>query len=223
MTIPAQCLALSLKLLGQLAHEARRIVHPRGHTTHGSGVVLFVKRRRHCSPKMSQIRAAVTFSPRKTDGCTGIKTPVSGRQDTVVMPTAHSNTPTNSASRSSQCEPRSGSRAYFSPRSPMCPPCVRNEVSTADRRPPTSSQVSGASADLCTSIPCATAEGQGTSDHKSGNFHIPPHALIPTVSPLMIPLLYCHINSFQRASSMEKSFPGGENKIDGQASHHVEL
>ena len=45
----------------------------------------------------------------------------------------------------------------------------------------------------------------------------------PTVSPLMIPLLYCHINSFQRASSMEKSFPGGENKIDGQASHHEEL
>ena len=33
--------------------------------------------------------------------------------------------------------------------------------------------------------------------------------LKPTVSPLMIPLVYCHINSFQRASSMEKPFPGG--------------
>jgi hypothetical protein len=49
------------------------------------------------------------------------------------------------------------------------------------------------------------------------------HALYkPTVSLLMIPLVYCHINSFQRASSMEKPFPGGENRIDGRASHHVE-
>src|SRR5713101_4534200 len=45
---------------------------------------------------------------------------------------------------------------------------------------------------------------------------------IPTVSPLMIPLVYCHINSFQRASSVEKPLPGRENRIDGRASHHVE-
>jgi hypothetical protein len=45
----------------------------------------------------------------------------------------------------------------------------------------------------------------------------------PTVSPLMIPLVYCHINSFQRASSMEKPFPGGENRRGGRALHHVEL
>src|SRR5713226_4407548 len=35
----------------------------------------------------------------------------------------------------------------------------------------------------------------------------------PTVSPLMIPLVYCHINSFQRASSVEKPLPGGEKRI----------
>jgi hypothetical protein len=45
----------------------------------------------------------------------------------------------------------------------------------------------------------------------------------PTVSPLMIPLVYCHINSFQRALSMEKPFPGGENRRNGRASHHVAL
>ena len=45
----------------------------------------------------------------------------------------------------------------------------------------------------------------------------------PTVSPLMIPLVYCHINSFQRASRVEKPWPGGEKRRDGQASHHVEL
>src|SRR6266852_5652617 len=39
----------------------------------------------------------------------------------------------------------------------------------------------------------------------------------------MIPLVYCHINSFQRASSVEKPWPGGENRIDGRASHPVEL
>ena len=45
----------------------------------------------------------------------------------------------------------------------------------------------------------------------------------PTVSPLMIPLVYCHIKSFQRASSVEKLWPGGEKRRDGRASHHVEL
>ena len=44
---------------------------------------------------------------------------------------------------------------------------------------------------------------------------------IPTVSPLMIPLVYCHINKFQRASSMEKPCPGGEKRRDGQAAHPV--
>ena len=39
---------------------------------------------------------------------------------------------------------------------------------------------------------------------------------IPTVSPLMIPLVYCHINSFQRASSVEKPWQGGENRRDGE-------
>src|SRR5215831_12525914 len=48
------------------------------------------------------------------------------------------------------------------------------------------------------------------------------HGTKPTVSPLMIPLVYCHINSFQRASSMGKPLPGGEKRIGGQASHHEE-
>ena len=47
--------------------------------------------------------------------------------------------------------------------------------------------------------------------------------VIPTVSPLMIPLVYCHINSFQRASSMKKLLPGGEKRRDGRAAHYVEL
>ena len=44
--------------------------------------------------------------------------------------------------------------------------------------------------------------------------------LKPTISPLIIPLLYYHINGFQRASSLEKPWPGGEKRRDGQASHH---
>jgi hypothetical protein len=39
--------------------------------------------------------------------------------------------------------------------------------------------------------------------------------LIPTVSPLIILLSYCHINGFQRASSVEKPWPGGEKRMDG--------
>jgi hypothetical protein len=44
----------------------------------------------------------------------------------------------------------------------------------------------------------------------------------PTVSPLIIPLLYCHIHGFQRASSVEKPWPGGEKRMDGWAAHLVE-
>jgi hypothetical protein len=43
------------------------------------------------------------------------------------------------------------------------------------------------------------------------------HSLL-TVSPLMIPLVCCHIKSFQRASSVEKPWPGGEKRRDGRAS-----
>jgi hypothetical protein len=44
---------------------------------------------------------------------------------------------------------------------------------------------------------------------------------IPTVSPLIILLLYCHINGFQRASSAEKPLPGGKKRMDGGAAHPV--
>src|SRR5215813_8676664 len=49
------------------------------------------------------------------------------------------------------------------------------------------------------------------------------HHLInkPTVSPLIIPLLYCHINGLQRASSVEKPWPGGKKKRDGWAAPPV--
>ena len=47
--------------------------------------------------------------------------------------------------------------------------------------------------------------------------------LIPTVSPSTIPLVYCHIKSFQQASSVERPWPGGENRTAGRASHHEEL
>src|SRR2546423_14710390 len=43
----------------------------------------------------------------------------------------------------------------------------------------------------------------------------------PTVSPLRIPLVYCHINSFHRASSVEKPWPGGEKRRGGRAAHPV--
>src|SRR5262245_12457530 len=43
----------------------------------------------------------------------------------------------------------------------------------------------------------------------------------PTVSPLIIPLLYCHINGFQRAFRVEKPLPGGEKKMDGWTAHPV--
>ena len=46
------------------------------------------------------------------------------------------------------------------------------------------------------------------------------HVHRPTVSPLTIPLAYCHINSFQRASSVEQPLPGGEKRKEGRASPH---
>jgi hypothetical protein len=40
------------------------------------------------------------------------------------------------------------------------------------------------------------------------------------IPPLMIPRVYCHIKSFQRASSVDKPWPGGEKRMDGRASPH---
>src|SRR5712691_2362655 len=42
-------------------------------------------------------------------------------------------------------------------------------------------------------------------------------------APLTIPLVYCHINSFQRASSLARPLPGGEKRTARRASHHEEL
>src|SRR5215475_3780287 len=44
---------------------------------------------------------------------------------------------------------------------------------------------------------------------------------IPTVSPLIIPLLYCHINGFQRVFSVEKPWPGGQKRRGGWAAPPV--
>ena len=35
--------------------------------------------------------------------------------------------------------------------------------------------------------------------------------------------MYCHIKSFQQASSVERPLPGGEKRTAGRASHHEEL
>jgi len=42
-------------------------------------------------------------------------------------------------------------------------------------------------------------------------------------APLTIPLVYCHINNFQRASSLAGPFQGGEMRTAVWASHHEEL
>ena len=42
----------------------------------------------------------------------------------------------------------------------------------------------------------------------------------PTVSPLTILLVCCHINSFCRASSVARPWPGGKKRRSGRASHH---
>jgi transposase len=47
------------------------------------------------------------------------------------------------------------------------------------------------------------------------------HLATPTVSPLIIPLLYCSINGFQRASSVARPLPGGEKRRDGWAAYPV--
>jgi hypothetical protein len=41
-------------------------------------------------------------------------------------------------------------------------------------------------------------------------------------APLAIPLVYCHIKSFQRASSVARPSPGGEKRTAVWASHHEE-
>src|SRR5262249_30707902 len=44
--------------------------------------------------------------------------------------------------------------------------------------------------------------------------------ITPTVPPRTIALVDCPIKSFQRASRLEKPWPGGEKRRDGQASYH---
>jgi|Tabmets5t2r1_1033131.scaffolds.fasta_scaffold50099_3 hypothetical protein len=69
----------------------------------------------------------------------------------------------------------------------------------------------------------ATAESVSFDTKLFSPAHIGFQGLIPTVSPLMIPLVYCHINSFQRASSVARPWPGGEKRIDGGAAYPVGL
>jgi transposase-like protein len=42
-------------------------------------------------------------------------------------------------------------------------------------------------------------------------------------APLTIPLVYCPINSFQRATSLARPSQGGEKRTAVWASHHEEL
>ena len=50
---------------------------------------------------------------------------------------------------------------------------------------------------------------------------VPPHADRPTICPSTIPLVYCFINSFPQASSVERPWPGGEKRRGERASHPV--
>jgi hypothetical protein len=43
----------------------------------------------------------------------------------------------------------------------------------------------------------------------------------PTVSPLLIPPVYCYINGFQRVSGVEKPWLGGAKRRGGRAVHPV--
>jgi hypothetical protein len=45
----------------------------------------------------------------------------------------------------------------------------------------------------------------------------------PTVCSSNFPLVYCHINSLQRASNAERPLPGGEKRRGGRASPHEAL
>ena len=42
-------------------------------------------------------------------------------------------------------------------------------------------------------------------------------------APLMIPLIYCHINSFRRVSHSNEAMARGENRIGGRTSHHTDF
>ncbi len=53
-----------------------------------------------------------------------------------------------------------------------------------------------------------------------GTFYV--HWLDLLYAPLAIPLVYCHINRFQRSPSVAKPLSGGENRRGGLASHHEE-
>jgi len=80
-------------------------------------------------------------------------------------------------------------------------------------KPPVFNKICGLLCDFALMIPSAM------SFRKYHLLHH--HHLKPTVSPLIIPLLYCHINGFQRAFSMEKPLPGGEKRMAGWAAHPV--
>jgi ribulose-5-phosphate 4-epimerase/fuculose-1-phosphate aldolase len=75
----------------------------RVYSAHCSCGFFCAQRCRHCAPTSSQSKAATTFRPTNTGGCIGTKSPVSGSKARVVMPTAHSKTPTSSSSRLSHC------------------------------------------------------------------------------------------------------------------------
>ncbi len=81
----------------------------------------------------------------------------------------------------------------------------------------------GNSASYCrcvNSTKISNGKRKGQGNVKNGNPYLG-WAYIPTVSPLRIPLLCCHINGFQRASSVEAPWPGGEKRRDGWVAHPV--
>jgi hypothetical protein len=65
--------------------------------------------------------------------------------------------------------------------------------------------------------------GSNPSGRTISDVDFRPSPCKPTVSPSTIPLVYYHIKSFQQASSVERPWPGGENRAAGRASHHEQL
>jgi len=75
--------------------------------------------------------------------------------------------------------------------------------------------------DACFVLSSPNAQVFGGLDHGVG--HCRPLSINLLYALLAIPLVYCHINNFQRASRLVRPFQGGEKMTAIWASHHEEL
>ena len=75
--------------------------------------------------------------------------------------------------------------------------------------------------DACFVLSSPNAQVFGGLDHGVG--HCRPLSINLLYALLAIPLVYCHINNFQRASRLVRPFQEGEKMTAMWASHHEEL